>query len=226
MSLNLDIDLGNNSYLIYGTPVFRQTLPDAGPLCDAVTRVVLEHAAAHPEFRTGKRNRSNQGGWRSEPDLFRWPEPEIAALRDIIVQKLLGVMQLAVAGNPDKYVEADLALAGWVNVNTDGDYNVIHGHAGNHWSGAFYPCIGEPDPTVEFNGAFEFCDPRSVTLMASIPGFNFGHGMPIQPEPGMLLIFPSFMQHFVHPFRGAGTRISMAFNARVQRLDVKDRNSA
>jgi hypothetical protein len=31
-------------------------------------RTLLVKEKAHPEFRSGGRYRSNQGGWRSEPD--------------------------------------------------------------------------------------------------------------------------------------------------------------
>ena len=35
----------------------------------------------------------------------------------------------------------------------------------------------------------------------------------IDPTPGLMVLFPSWLQHFVHPFFGKGERISIAFNA-------------
>jgi hypothetical protein len=34
----------------------------------------------------------------------------------------------------------------------------------------------------------------------------------IDPIPGVMVLFPSWLQHFVHPFFGKGERISIAFN--------------
>ena len=219
--MSLDIDLGGGAFLIYGTPVFREVMPDAAPFCEALHRIVLAHEKSRPELRTGGRSRSNQGGWRSDPDLFKWPEPEIAVLRGRVEDSLNRVMQLAVAGQPGRRVETEFGLAGWANLNRHGDYNVLHSHAGSHWSGAFYVSMGEPDPEVQLNGAFELYDPRGAATMGPVPGFNFGHTLPVQPEAGLMLIFPSFLLHSVHPFRGKGERISIAFNAQIRRTETR-----
>ena len=34
----------------------------------------------------------------------------------------------------------------------------------------------------------------------------------IRPKPGLLFLFPSWLMHQVRPYRGTGTRISIAFN--------------
>ena len=34
----------------------------------------------------------------------------------------------------------------------------------------------------------------------------------ITPIPGLMVLFPSWLNHLVHPFFGAGERISIAFN--------------
>jgi len=42
---------------------------------------------------------------------------------------------------------------------------------------------------------------------------RIGHGIPITPATGKLLIFPSWLEHRVEVFGGDGERISIAFNA-------------
>lgn len=88
--MTINIDLSNNIFLSYGTPILRQKLANAGPLCGGLKRIVLAQEAAHPEFRTGGRVRSNQSGWRSKPDLLSWPGTEIGLLQDAIVKGLEG----------------------------------------------------------------------------------------------------------------------------------------
>jgi Putative 2OG-Fe(II) oxygenase len=51
--------------------------------------------------------------------------------------------------------------------------------------------------------------------MVATPGEPFGQKLVIKPEPGMIVIFPSWMYHFVNPFHGDGERISVAFNVAV-----------
>jgi hypothetical protein len=40
-----------------------------------------------------------------------------------------------------------------------------------------------------------------------------GTGIPFSPATGHLLLFPSWLEHRVERFEGAGERISIAFNA-------------
>jgi hypothetical protein len=63
-------------------------------------------------------------------------------------------------------------------------------------------------------------DPRPVAAAALIPGFDFGYRERIEPEPGLMLIFPSWNVHMVHPFHGDGERISIAFNILVGDVTV------
>ena len=35
----------------------------------------------------------------------------------------------------------------------------------------------------------------------------------VPPQPGQMILFPSYYEHFVLPFRGPGVRTCVAFNA-------------
>lgn len=217
--MTFDVNLGNDIFLTYGTPVLRTMVPNHVALNAGLKRILLEQEAAHPELRTGGRSHSNQGGWRSNADLLDWPGAEIGVLQNEIARAIARIMQLAVGNDPDKPVRPELSLVAWANINRNGDYNVMHNHAGNHWSGAYYVSLGEPDPERAFNGFFEFYDPRPAAGMVPVPGFNFGLTLPVAPEEGMMMVFPSWHLHAVHPFFGTGERISISFNALVKRLD-------
>ena len=51
--------------------------------------------------------------------------------------------------------------------------------------------------------------------MVALPGNPFGQRLTIDPEPGLMLMFPSWLRHAVHPFMGKGERITVAFNLAV-----------
>jgi len=111
----------------------------------------------------------------------------------------------------------------WANVNGPGDSNFCHYHPGSFWSGTYYVDDGGTvaDPTL--GGGFEILDPRGPAPAMSTPtlafagegGLSAGMTETIEPRPGLLLLFPSWLQHQVRPYRGAGQRISIAFNLRL-----------
>jgi hypothetical protein len=49
--------------------------------------------------------------------------------------------------------------------------------------------------------------------MISAPGDALGQAVAVSPAEGMLLLFPAWLDHFVHPHAGSEPRISIAFNA-------------
>jgi uncharacterized protein (TIGR02466 family) len=207
----LDINVGPGLWITFGTPLLARQFPDTAELNKGLHRILLEREKSHPEMRTGQLNRSNLGGWRSEPDLLEWPYPEIATLKSMILDGITQVMKLAGGGRPVR-LEMDYNLVAWANVNRRGNYNVSHTHPGNDWSGVYYVTMGEPDPDRAMNGIIEFQDPRPAGMAAPIPGFDFGHRQTITPSAGLMLVFPSWHVHMVHPFFGEGERISLAFN--------------
>ena len=54
---------------------------------------------------------------------------------------------------------------------------------------------------------------RHRTEMADVPGTPYGQRLLVRPEPGLLVLFPGWMYHFVHPVTSTEPRISIAFNA-------------
>ena len=76
------------------------------------------------------------------------------------------------------------------------------------WSGVFHVDGGKGEAAPAGNGNIEFMDPR--------PGNHHATKYALRPYAGQVLIFPSWLWHYVNPFRGQGERISIAFNAKVK----------
>jgi uncharacterized protein (TIGR02466 family) len=192
----------------FGTPLSLRNVPNAAPLNAALERAIL----ARREL--GEANRiSNIGGWQSLPDLLDWPEPAIkilAAEVDRGVQQIMTLPALVERRPPPARVSYQ--SYGWANVNRSGDYNAMHMHPGNHWAVVYYVATGVPSPDTPMNGRIELRDPRPAASFARMPGFNSGQPMIIGPQPGLMIVFPSWIEHWVHPFHGEGNRISIAIN--------------
>ena len=98
----------------------------------------------------------------------------------------------------------------WCNVNTYGDYNVLHNHHGSILSGVFY--VDVPDENMG-NINFVRSDDISYYLPKLEEYNNFtGERATYKPETGRVLIFPSWLKHSVDANRSKKNRISVSFN--------------
>jgi hypothetical protein len=66
----------------------------------------------------------------------------------------------------------------------------------------------------------EIRDPRPAAIHGRLPAFMFGRGVNIRPQSGLLVVFPAWIEHWVHPFFGSGERISIAVNIDVTRYEI------
>lgn len=80
------------------------------------------------------------------------------------------------------------------------------------WSGVYYVDTGDT-PGQHDSGALRFSDPAPGSAASFLP-FVARLCPEIQPVPGLMVLFPSYLPHSVHPHRGNGLRISVAFNFR------------
>lgn len=109
-------------------------------------------------------------------------------------------------------------LQGWANVNRFGDYHDPHNHPHSYLSGTYYVAVPEhPEPLPGRSdrrpGAISFYDPRPQANMNAIRGdAQVDPEHTVRPRPGMLLLWPAFLHHFVHPNLAREPRLSISFN--------------
>jgi len=149
------------------------------------------------------------GGWHSKGDFFDRPDADVAALRDAVLAASADMTRHSLPAELQR-ARIDVAFFGgsWANVSRDGGYNKVHNHPGAVWSGVVYIDMGDPEPEPRDNACIEFVDPR--------PGNIHTNKLQIRPSAGQLLMFPAWLYHYVNPYKGKGTRISVAFNVNVE----------
>ena len=82
--------------------------------------------------------------------------------------------------------------------------------------GTYYVQISEGDDKE--SGFLEFADPRSIDMNNRLPNSPFFLDyLKFKPTAGRLVIFPSYLLHWVSPNQDPQDRISIAFNARFDR---------
>ncbi|MGI3898971.1 MAG: TIGR02466 family protein [Janthinobacterium lividum] len=195
---------------LFATPVAALEVPEAARINAALSAAVLERRDRHPSIQA-----SNAGGWHSDRDIMDWGGPAVAE----IIELAKGVAAQLTADRAGQPIRPAWKVSAWANVNTAGHANVAHYHAGAFWSGTYYVEDGGCAADPSLGGEFEMLDPRgpgpgmyAPQLKFTGDGGSVGGAETIRPKPGLLILFPSWLLHQVRPYRGTGTRISLAFN--------------
>ena len=227
----LSLQISEDVNVVFGTPVLRREVPKSEIANAQLATRIRDVRDAAPGVVL-----SNRGGWQSAPDLWTWQGFGFDWFRDAVDDAVRRMAALTSQETDLTKVDVRYEAAAWANVNTRGHYNTKHIHPGMHWSIVYYVTGASPagaspagaspagadtagadaaDPGVEESGRLELFDPRPLALTARQPAFGFGRGLSIEPKPGTLVMFPAWIEHFVHPFFGAGERISIAVNVRL-----------
>jgi uncharacterized protein (TIGR02466 family) len=109
----------------------------------------------------------------------------------------------------------------WVNVMETGGRQAVHNHANCFACGILYLSDVHPSSWTLFTrslGGRDFVF-ANTNARAETNAFNADKWRSPQPEPGDLLLFPSYLLHEVPPNEGS-RRITLAFNAVPERLDA------
>lgn len=105
----------------------------------------------------------------------------------------------------------------WYNTNRYGDHHAPHTHPGAYLSGTYYVRVppapaGADDPHAR-PGCISFYDPRTGANMITAGGEPDARpAHVVRPGAGMLLMWPSALQHSVHPNLSREHRVTISFN--------------
>ena len=202
------LDLSNSMAMAFATPFVAHPWPDSEQLNEELKQLILKK-----ESESEGMVRSNVSGWHSNVDFFSWEGECIKKLGQRIEQALMSLTRaITVAPEEGNTRRFGYRVDGWANINRRGAYNTVHNHPNCLWSGVYYVAAGEPDPEPPHNGKLELLDPRVGTNMIYNKGTIFDARYVIDPIPGLMVMFPSWLNHLVHPFLGDEERISIAFN--------------
>ena len=108
----------------------------------------------------------------------------------------------------------------WVNVLDTGGRQAMHNHANSFISGVAYLTHTHPDARTVFMkapGGSDFSFKNDHAGVVTGP-YNADKWISMAPEPGDIVLFPSYLMHAV-PTNPGVRRISLAFNAIPARLD-------
>ena len=201
---------------LFATPVFVFDVPDTEEINPVLASLLLDESQQVPGLR-----RSNVGGWHSMPDLATRPEPCFPILMQRIVNHVghaaaalarqAVTAGLAPAPAPDWLASMQWSVTAWGTVMSSGAYTELHEHGDAHWSVSYYVDAGAPASTEHpHSGSLAFVDPRRGGR--PLPGLDLPSTIMVRPRTGLLVVFPGWMQHYVHSYHGAHPRVCIAAN--------------
>lgn len=190
---------------LFSTPVFRFKVNEADRL-----NFDLLAEGERLRLETDGVSKSNKGGWHSSGNLFDNNAPCVQYLKMVAKAAVISATRgIGAKADLDTLV---LKLFAWMNANPTGGFNAPHTHPGAHWSGVYY--ITQPDVDIGPSGKIEFLAPRTdLPNWRLLQASAFNSKKSLRPMPGEMILFPSYLVHWVYPNETPHERISIAFNA-------------
>ena len=102
----------------------------------------------------------------------------------------------------------------WVVSQYAGEYNPWHNHSGDFSAVLYLKIPPKMHEEWKEHGFLEFA-------YGEAQDFRIG-SFKVRPEVGKLLVFPSYLKHYVYPFKCEGERRSMSFNAHMMMDGLDD----
>ncbi len=165
----------------------------------------LHRLRAHPL------NQSVRHGTQTRRNLLNVDDPVIGAFfaaADPVIRRYIS--ELGEGADPFRSRSAGgYAMAGaWsVQLHPGGGRHIDHVHPKGWISSAFYVDLPSVVGAGGKEGWLQFGAPGTPTSPSLPAEFD------VRPEPGLLVLFPSYMWHGTLPFTGEARRLSLAFDA-------------
>ena len=155
---------------------------------------------------------------KNEKDfLFKIMREKCLEYLNYIISKNRAYLWYKMAGRDTKPTVDNIHLVhSWIVSQYAGEYNPYHHHGGDISAVVYLkiPDGMEEELKKEYedhypsNGLIEFMYGENQDMRSD--------NIKFQPEVGTILLFPSYLKHFVYPFYCDGERRSMSFNAHMK----------
>lgn len=178
---------------LWATPIWKATLEGVNNM--DILRFVLSEQEKSPELVV----KSNYGGWQSRTSLYT----------DTEMSELCGEI-CNVCNQFWPFIKGIEFQQMWAAVNKRNDWNMIHQHGQYEISGGYYLHVPED------SGRIVFRDPTSLRNNRFINKFIIGGDLQFyQPKEHDLMMWPSYIDHFVEPSKSDEDRVMISFDLNI-----------
>lgn len=103
----------------------------------------------------------------------------------------------------------------WCHITRDGGYHDMHTHPGSSWSAIYYLDTGDMDAASKNGLNRFFCPYNNMYIDAGTAWTSRNTSIDITAQEGMLIVFPSFIQHNALTYCGEKERYVISVNSKV-----------
>lgn len=198
------------------TPIIVDRLNNAAGIA-MLEDIIRNRKISHPDGKSV----SNIGGWHSDTDMVHWGGEAARALVHKVITMADKYSHDISQKDGQSEPNFDWTAQMWANVSEKGNMHRFHTHPGAYWSAVAYINDGRTAGRDEnVGGRIMFQDPRMPMMQMTAPNLRFGKDrqniengkQSMQVETGMVIMFPSWLNHAVEGYSGAAQRISIAIN--------------
>ncbi len=216
--------LGAGFHSLWPTPIGLHRYPDAATLNPLLVDAFADGRAAQ------ERQRGQERGpfFASDDDLLH--RVKIPEWQDFVRFLVASLGETAKQANEEAWAGLDMelkvAIQGmWFQCSAGGSFHDVHTHGNCSWSSAYIVQIDAAEQRVAHpvygaaNGVTRLYGPGFNALGGAFVDVGNAYLQPphqdIEPLPGQLLLFPSWLAHQAMPYDGEKERIIISFNASI-----------
>ena len=159
---------------------------------------------------------AKRGLYESGFDFVTVPDPAVVALSHWIKDCLF---KSAANANREYWpagVNINIEIhESWCHITRDGGYHDMHTHPGSSWSAIYYLDTGDMDAASKNGLNRFFCPYNNMYIDAGTAWTSRNTSIDITAQEGMLIVFPSFVQHNALTYRGEKERYVISVNSKV-----------
>lgn len=194
---------------LFPNPVLLYRWRDCEDLNKELKKIIIENMKT-----TKGRLKTSRGGWQSETNLHKWPEEAIETFTKTIFTTIKAYVCETITPCDERYLEGWKIQLCWANINRRGAFNRSHHHYGPYslFSGIYYVDVGTGGTVAGSSGQTVFEDRSEIAGEILDCQDLRKREFRVEPEAGLMVIFPASLYHRVEPYEGDGFRITIAFN--------------
>ncbi len=193
-------------HLFFSTPIWTSKIDNYEKINNMMNNYINNLQEKDPEGVI----KSNLKGWHSKNFDMKNDEPKI------FVDAIKKNINEAINDMGWDLNNQEVTLSNmWAIINKKGAMNQKHHHSNSDLSAAYY--VTAKDGC----GDIIFYDPRPGKVykhpLSNKPNLLNANNNGVNPEPGMLVLFPSYLEHSVNPNTSDHERIVISFNISLEK---------
>ena len=175
----------------------------------ALNAALSRHVQEHPTLVADPSAQATRDGLHSG-NLLAEPKGPVQVLERLIRSAIAEYVASLAGQSAHPFLQArpeQAELQAWGVVLGSGGHQLPHIHPRAWLSGVYYAQVPDASQLASEQSCLEFGRPPADYPLQAAPRLRF-----VRPEPGLLVLFPSYFYHRTIPFEQHATRVSIAFD--------------